>query len=164
MSTTTNPPTNQAAKGGKKAKLNTGYILCDSVKIKRTIPLTQEQDRPVMALDSNAMNESDNLSTGCITTAEQDKISNRTSPHISILPISTNAGVVLSVGDKTPKPKKTEVHCTSIFRDPANISGSINKLWAEVVNIIENAGNAGYNEDMQRYAYPNSEEFEVSGE
>ncbi len=68
------------------------------------------------------------------------------------------------MGNRTPEPKKPEVYCTSTFKNPANISSSLNKLWTEVINVIENADNAGYNEDMQRHAYPNSKEFEVSSE
>jgi hypothetical protein len=59
---------------------------------------------------------------------------------------------------------KTEVHCTSKFRETANFKGSFNKLWAEVINVLENTINPDYNEVMQRHAYPNSNEFEVSDE
>ena len=81
-----------------------------------------------------------------------------------MLPISTFAGEGLSVDNKISEPKKTKVYCTSIYKKSANISNSLNKLWAEVINTIENVGNANCNEEIQKHAYPNSEEFEVSDE
>jgi hypothetical protein len=56
--------------------------------------------------------------------------------------------------------RQAEVQCTSIFKNPDSVRGSVNKLWAEVITAMENTNNVS----MQRHAYPNSDEFEVSDE
>jgi hypothetical protein len=79
-----------------------------------------------------------------------------------MLHVSAYAGEILSVDSKSPAQKKTEVRCTSMFKDPDNIGGSINKIWAKVISTIENNRGAELDESMQLHAYPISREVEVS--